>query len=179
MTVEYFPELKGFVNKNRDKYGIANLSLVTDKNVIGGLTWRYTYYDMVEEKVKIISSYDIKKLRRNVESKGLKWIVTNVERARETYKLNSKIIVEHERIREENKNNRVANHTISKSGVQYVYMNNTNDNLYWTYRDGKHQTITRKHLQELCNVVQSKGYKWIIKDKEVYENILEREKKQF
>lgn len=176
MGVDYFPELREYVNNDRDKYGISNLSLVKDKNVIGGLSWRYSYYDIVEDKVKVISSYDIKTLRRNVELKGLNWIVTNVERARETYKLNSKLLVEHEKIRESNLNNRVAEHTVSKSGVQYVYLNNSKKNVYWTYRDGKHKSITRRTLQELSDTVKSMGYKWIVKDKDLYEFLLEKEK---
>ena len=68
--IDYFPEIRKY-KSNRDKYGILGVSLTKDNNVIGGLSWRYAYFDFETEKMKIISSYDIKKLRRNVESQGL------------------------------------------------------------------------------------------------------------
>lgn len=176
MSVEYFPELKDFKHKNRDKYGISNVTLVRDNNVLGGYSWRYTYYDKESERMRFISSYDLKKLRRNVESQGFDWVVTNMDRARETYKLNSRLLVSHENIRIRNKESkRVAEHTVSKCGVQYVYLNKTKGTVYWTYRDGKHKSITRKSLNVLRSVVESMGYEWIVKDKDLYESILDGE----
>ena len=178
MVVEYFPELDGIDSKYSNKYGISNLSLVKDGNVLTGYSWRYTYYDGYTEKVKFISSYDLKKLRKKVESKGFDWRVTDLEMAKETYKLNDELVAEHERIRSEHIESKgiVAEHTISKCGVQYVYLNDTNQNSYWTYRDKKHKTLTRRYLSDLKKVVEDKGYDWIVKDKTLYESILEKER---
>ncbi len=175
---DYFPELKEYKSKHKynGKYGIYNISLVKDLNVIGGQSWRYAYYDEFDNKMKLLSSYDLRRLRQSVEEKGLRWIITDLNLARETYKLNEEMVNENERIKNEHSLNRIAEHTVSKSGVQYVYLNNNEDNVYWTYRDKKHPTITRKTLTELKQAVTDKGYKWIVKDAIVYNNLLEEEK---
>lgn len=177
MSVEYFPELKKIESKCKNKYGISNVSLIKDVNVLNGYSWKYNYYDEEEKKVKIISSYDLVKLRKKVESKNLDWIVTDITLARETYGLNKRLVEEHEKIKEENKlkKGKIADHTVSKCGVQYVYLNNHNKNTYWTYRDNEHPTLTRRYLLDLRDIVIALGYDWIVKDEELFNQIIKQE----
>ena len=173
MVNEYFPEIKE--KKYENKYGILNLTLVKDVNTLNGYTWRYTYYNPLEKKVKMISSYDLRKLRKSVEEKGLQWRVTDMKLAKKTYELNDTLLEEHRLIKESNRESLTDYHHPSKSGVKYVYENKLNNKIYWTYFDRKHESHTREKLSDLEEVVKLKGYDWIIKDHEVYESIIKTE----
>lgn len=51
-----------------------------------GFMYRYRWFDIKENKYKILSSIDIKKLREKVKSKNLNWKIENDYKAKKTAK---------------------------------------------------------------------------------------------
>jgi len=76
------------------KYGILNVGKNTNKAVITGFVWSYRYFD--GEKLRVITSYDLLKLRKKVESIGEEWVIVDLDRARKAYELNRKAMKIHE-----------------------------------------------------------------------------------
>ena len=93
MTESYFPELENASPVNSSKWGILNVHLAKCNQVITGYQWKYSYFDGF--KMKIISSYDLIKLRHKIESKGLPWLITDINFANDAYKLNKKLCAKH------------------------------------------------------------------------------------
>ena len=172
--VIYFPELKRL--KYENKYGLYKVSLIKDNNVLTGYSWRYDYYEEGTNKVKRFSSYDLVKLRKLVEENNMDWIVTDIKLARESYALNERLQKKHDAIVEENRKGQdFYPRKVSSSGVQYVYLNKNKDDYYWTYRDKVHRTVSRKLLSDLHSIITDLGYSWTVKDKDLYESIINGE----
>ncbi len=83
-------EKKSYLNRKENlshsKYGILNVGKNTNKSVITGFVWTYRYFD--GERIRVITSYDLIKLRKKVESIGKKWIVLDLKKAKRSYEIN-------------------------------------------------------------------------------------------
>lgn len=73
-------------NMSQSKYGILNVGRNTNGSVITGFVWTYRYFD--GERIRVITSYDLIKLRQKVESIGENWVVVDLDKARRTYEIN-------------------------------------------------------------------------------------------
>ena len=51
-----------------------------------GYMYRYRWFDVEEDKYRVMSSVDFKKLKEKVKAKNLKWQVENYQKARKTAK---------------------------------------------------------------------------------------------
>ena len=168
---QYFPELEKSSYLEESKWGILNVYLTKCKRVMTKHQWKYNYFDEESKKIKVISSYDLVKLRTKVLNQGLDWIITNKEYADESYKLNEKLLQEHDAVK---KNKKSRN---SSSGVKYVYRRpdkGSRQGFYWTYVNktgkGKQKSYSSITLPELEEKVKSEGLPWIIVNEEVYKD---------
>lgn len=174
---EYFPELVTHVisSDSDEDYGILNVSRVKSKNVLTGFIWKYTYFDSVEGKLKVLSSYDLKKLRKMVEDNyHMQWVVIDIDKARKSYDFNRKLQEKRLSLKKEKYE---RNNKSSASGVKYVYRNIDNKNrkrYFWTYR-GKHKSLSSKKLKDLRDMVLRNGFEWQITNSEVYYSIIDNE----
>lgn len=172
-TESYFPELENRVPVNTNKWGIMNVCLSNCDKVVTGHQWKYTYFD--GEKTRIISSYDLTKLRQKVLRKGLDWIITDNKYAIDAYKLNNELKKKHDSIK------RTHNRKNYGSGVKYVYKTRdkrSKNGYYWVYlnrSDEGQKTYTNKTLTELRKRVTDNGLKWEVVNPEVYEEIVNNE----
>ena len=175
ITNEFFPEiqLSDLIVGGNDTYGILNISLCKSKNVLTGYVWKYTYNN--NGKLKVLSSYDLVKLRKMVENENQEWIIFDLQKAQETYDFNRKLQKKHKQL----KKNTYNSNKVSASGVKYVYKNKDgrrkNSHQYWCYR-GKNKSYHKKKLSDLHKKIQELNLPWIITDETVYNNIIEKEK---
>lgn len=169
----YFPELEDNLRIEDNKWGILNVYLTKCTKVITNYQWKYTYFD--GEKLRVISSYDLTKLRQKVLKKGLDWIITNKSYAIDSYKLNHELLQKHAVL----KKTKVSNN--SSSGVKYVYRRpdkGSKKGFYWTYvnkaEEGQrnYSSVSLKKLEER---IKQEGLPWFIVNQEVYQSIIENE----
>lgn len=66
-------ETKLKMSKNHNTSGVYHLSKEKDKRYAQGFRWKYSYHDENGKK-RVLSSVDVKKLKKKVISKGLEWI---------------------------------------------------------------------------------------------------------
>ena len=157
--------------------GLHNVTLSRCKNVLTGYTWKYSYYDKSVDKLRAFTSIDLKLLRRKVEDNGLEWVVTDLNKAKESYDLNKKLLNKHKLLKQETKQRG------NSSGVKYVCKTKEKYSLlgyYWRYYDyKKKKSYSRKTLLELKDFVTSKGYDWIVINEEQYNKFVEEENKAY
>lgn len=172
----YFPELENLTPKRTNKWGILNVCLTQCERVITGFQWKYTYFDGA--RMRVLSSYDLEKLKRRVLNKGLPWTVTDDNYAQDSFILNRQLVRKHE----EYKRTRTIQNTAS--GVKYVYKSmdkHSKKGFYWiflnTHREGQ-KSYTSTTLKKLRNRIESEGFTWEIINQEVYERILDSEEKE-
>lgn len=151
-----------------------NVCLSKCDKVLTGYQWQYNYFDGV--KTRIISSYDLTKLREKVLRKGLDWIITDNKYAIDAYKLNNELKKKHDSLRT------TYNRMNYSSGVKYVYKTQDKKSkrgFYWMYlnkySDKGQKSYTRKTLRELKDSVTGDGLPWNIVNPELYEQLLNEE----
>lgn len=156
--------------------GLYNVTLTKCDNIITNYTWKYTYYDKKKKKLRGLSSYDLLLLRKKVEDKGLEWVVTDLDKATESYELNRELMSKHEQLKKKTRNK------MNTSGVKYVCKNKekyAKNGYYWRYRDNtSNKTYSRKTLRELKELITSLGYDWIIVNEDVYNQSVQEEKEK-
>lgn len=174
-TRSYWPELENKTPVNTNKWGIMNVCLSNCENVITGHQWKYTYFDGV--KTRIISSYDLTKLRQKVLSKGLDWVITDNKCAIDAYKLNNELKKKHDNLRT------TYNRKNYGSGVKYVYKTpdkNAKRGFYWVYLnkyiDTCQKSYTSKTLLQLKKRITKDNLPWKVVNQELYDEILQEEK---
>lgn len=173
MTETYFPELENMTPVRSNKWGILNVCLSQCERVVTGYQWKYSYFDGF--KMRVLSSYDLEKLKRKVLNKGLSWIITDEDYAQDSFMLNQELVRKHD----EYKITRTRDKTTS--GVKYVYKTvdkHSSKGYYWiyvnNYREGQ-KSYTSVTLKKLRERVEAEGFKWEIINPEVYENIIASE----
>ncbi|MBQ6219974.1 MAG: hypothetical protein IJH63_00605 [Methanobrevibacter sp.] len=175
-SVSYFPELENNKPVNSSKWGILNVHLAKCSQVRTGYQWKYQYFDGF--KIRIISSYDLKKLRRKIEGKGLPWIITDIKFATDAYDLNRVLLKKHAEVKKQYKNNR------SNSGVKYVYKSkdiHARRGFYWMYVVPKNCTTTNQKtfcsskLENLRERILGEGLEWNIVNYDLYNKIIKDE----
>lgn len=171
--ISYFPELENRIPVNTNKWGILNVCLSKCDNVISGHQWKYTYFDGF--KTRVISSYDLTKLRMKVLHKGLSWVITDKKYAIDAYKLNNQLVDKHNNLK---KNTKRVN---SSSGVKYVYRRpdkGSRNGFYWVYVN-KHsigqKSYSSNSLTRLQERVERDGLPWEVVNKKLYSSLIERE----
>ena len=170
----YFPELENQLKIDDNKWGILNVYLTKCNKVITNYQWKYAYFD--GEKLRVLSSYDLTKLRQRVLKKGLDWIITNKKYAIDSYKLNNELLAKHKLL----KKGKVSNNL--SSGVKYVYRRpdkGAKKGFYWTYVNRltsgqrNYSSVSLKQLEER---IKQEGLPWFVVNPEVYSKIIEQEK---
>ena len=176
VSESYFPELENRMPVNTNKWGILNVCLSNCDKVITGYQWKYTYFDVGANKTRIISSYDLTKLREKVLMKGLDWIITDNGLAIDSYKLNNELREKREELK-----STIINRKNYGSGIKYVYKSHdkrSKKGYYWIYlnrSDEGQKSYTNKTLLELKERVISDGLRWEVVNPEVYERVLNEE----
>ena len=158
MSIEsVFPELEQQKTVKQNKWGILDVCLTKCDNVTTGYQWKYSYFDGV--KIKVLSSYDLIKLRQKVDNRGLPWTITDSKLAIDSYKLNK-----------------------SSSGVRYVYRTpdkGSRRGFYWIYVNNHHEgqkSYTSNSLLRLKERIESEGLKWTVVNQKLYKKLLNQEK---
>ena len=168
-----WPELENRTPSKSNKWGILDVCLTKCDAVDTGYQWKYSYFDGV--KIKVISSFDLRKLERRVILKGLSWTITDEDLAHESFLLNDKLLDKHEIVKKyKNRNN-------SSSGVKYVYRTpdkGSRKGFYWIYvnnhREGQ-KSYTSNSLLKLKERVESEGFTWTIVNPELYYSLVNEE----
>ena len=163
---EYFPELSE--GNFKSKYGILNIGLIKNKNVVSGYQWNYNYFD--GEKTKFIHSYDLRIVREKVLELGGEWIITDPHKAIESYKFNNTLVAIHDKYM--NSKERKYRGTSGVSHVTIQRYDNPNLENYWVYRHNGINCCDEK-LTKLKEKVLALGGEWIIRDNTLYENNIE------
>ena len=134
--------------------------------------WYYHY--LVGDKKRYLTSYDLKKLRKNVEDKNMPWVVLDIDLAKQAYQLNDEIQVKREmnqKLRGQGRPN--------KTGILYVSRlkkKTYRNGYFWRYFNRKQDIhISATTLRELRNKVIYRGYPWIVIDEDKYHEFLEQE----
>lgn len=173
ITESYFPELENMTPKRSNKWGILNVCLTACDRVVTGYQWKYSYFDGI--RMRVLSSYDLEKLKRRVLNKGLSWVITDEDYAQDSFVLNRQLLRKHE----EYKITRTRENTAS--GVKYVYKTvdkHSKKGFYWiflnTHREGQ-KSYTGKTLERLRARVEREGFTWEVINQEIYESIVASE----
>ena len=150
-----------------NKYGLLNVHFKKKKK-----KWYYHY--LVGDKKRYLTSYDLKKLRKNVEDKNMPWVVLDIDLAKQAYQLNDEIQVKREmnqKLRGQGRPN--------KTGILYVSRlkkKTYRNGYFWRYFNRKQDIhISATTLRELRNKVIYRGYPWIVIDEDKYHEFLEQE----
>ena len=166
-----YGEKQGFPRKytNRaNKYGLLNVHF-SKKNQ----KWYYHY--TVGDKRRYLTSYDLKRLRNNVEDRNMPWVVLDLEKAQKAYDINDQIQAE----RAARKKGRIGTGKPNKTGILYVSKLKKatyKSGFFWRYFNRKENIhISAKTLRELRNKVLEAGYPWYVLDKEKYLKHLDEE----
>ena len=162
---DYGFKVNGVLNPQRESYhyGIWRVGLVKDK-VATGYSWTYTYWDI--DRIRIIKSYDLRRLREDVEGKGLEWIVVDVDKARRSYSLSGELCALHSDLLKESYS--------GVTGVKYVYKHKErNGGFRWVYRDNVGGYYSSFSLVDLRDFVLDKGWDWIVMDNDLFLSHLE------
>lgn len=169
----YFPELENLTPKRTNKWGILNVCLTQCERVVTGYQWKYTYFDGL--RMRVLSSYDLEKLKRRVLNKGLSWVITDEDYAQDSFVLNRQLLRKHEEYKITRKRENTA------SGVKYVYKTvdkHSKKGFYWiflnTHREGQ-KSYTGKTLEKLRSRIEAEGFIWEVINPEVYESIVASE----
>ena len=151
-----------------NKYGLLNVQFSSKLK-----KWYYHY--TVDGKRKYLTSYDLKKLRKRVENKGMPWVVLDMEVAQKSYEMNDKLLKE----RELEKRGRIGSGKPNKTGVLYVSRikkKTYRNGFLWRYSNRKENVcISATTLRRLRKKVLELGYPWYILDKDKYQNYLDEE----
>jgi D-mannonate dehydratase len=143
-------------------------------NVTTGYQWKYSYFDGV--KIKVLSSYDLIKLRQKVDNRGLPWTITDSKLAIDSYKLNKDLLEKHDSL------TRYKDRENSSSGVRYVYRTpdkGSRRGFYWIYVNNHHEgqkSYTSNSLLRLKERIESEGLKWTVVNQKLYKKLLNQEK---
>lgn len=165
-----FPELEQQEIIKSNKWGILDVCLTKCNKVVTGYQWKYSYFDGV--KIRVLSSYDLTKLRQKVENRGLTWVITNNRLAIDSYKLNNELLTKHESV------TKYKDRENSTSGVRYVYKTpdkGARRGFYWIYVNNHHagqKSYTSNSLHKLKERVEKEGLKWTVINPELYEKLL-------
>lgn len=168
-----FPELEKPKLIKSNKWGIMDVCLTKCNKVVSGYQWKYSYFDGV--KIRVLSSYDLNKLKQKVVNRGLEWIITDKRLAIDSYKLNHQLLEKRDDI------TRYKDRENSTSGVRYVYRTpdkGSRRGFYWIYvnnhRNGQ-KSYTSNSLLKLKERIENEGLKWTIINPELYEQLLTEE----
>ena len=172
LTNNYFPELDNIPIVYDDKYGILNVGLVKNEKVVTGYQWNYKYYDAIDSKIRFFHSYDLRKLRKKVLNHGFEWIITDNQKAIESYKFNNNLMKKH--------NNHVRKYNSKYRGSSGVlHVSKQLDKRYknkYTWRYCYEGVIcSSKSLALLKEKVMNKQCEWVVKDNELYQWNLDNE----
>ena len=175
MSIEsVFPELEQPRTVKQNKWGILDVCLTKCDKVTTGYQWKYSYFDGV--KIKVLSSYDLTKLRQKVDNRGLPWTITDSRLAIDSYKLNNDLLEKHDSL------TMYKDRENSSSGVRYVYRTpdkGSRRGFYWIYVNNHHggqKSYTSNSLLRLKERIESEGLKWIIVNPRLYQELLNQEK---
>lgn len=174
MTTEsVFPELEPQKHNKTNKWGILDVCLTKCDNVTTGYQWKYSYFDGV--KIKVLSSYDLTKLRQKVANRGLPWTITDNRLAIDSYKLNNNLLEKHDSL------TMYKDRENSTSGVRYVYKTpdkGSRRGFYWIYvnnhKEGQ-KSYTSNSLLRLKERIEAEGLKWIVVNPGLYQELLDQE----
>lgn len=172
MIESVFPELEDKSLLKTNKWGILDVCLTKCNKVVTGYQWKYSYFDGA--KIRVLSSYDLTRLRQKVMNRGLEWIITDNKLAIDSYKLNHELL--------EKREDMTKNHKNSTSGVKYVYRTpdkGSRRGFYWIYvnnhKEGQQKSYTSNSLLRLKERVEKEGLAWTVINTEVYEKLLSEE----
>ena len=170
MMESVFPELEEKPIIKSNKWGILDVCLSKCNKVVTGYQWKYSYFDGF--KIRVLSSYDLTKLRQKVENRGLNWVITDNRLAIDSYKLNKELLEKHEStIKYKNREN-------STSGVRYVYRSpdkGAKRGFYWIYVNNHQEgqkSYTSNSLLRLKERIEKEGLTWTVINPELYEQLL-------
>ena len=79
-------ETRKKISKAKNITGFYRISKKKDNNCKQGFVWNYSYYD--NNKRKTISSTDLKKLKKKIETQGLPWEIIDEEKAKKSLREN-------------------------------------------------------------------------------------------
>lgn len=174
MSIEsVFPELENTKTVKSNKWGILDVCLTRCNNVTTGYQWKYSYFDGA--KIRVLSSYDLVKLRQKVVNRGLPWTITDNGLAIDAYKLNKNLLEKHDSL------TMYKDRENSTSGVRYVYRTpdkGSRRGFYWIYvnnhKEGQ-KSYTSNSLRRLRERVESEGLTWTIVNPKIYNELLNQE----
>ena len=144
----------------KSKYGIVHLGLTKRRFYLTGYSWTYSFVDS-DGKQRVIYRGDLLELRKAVESKGLSWVVDDVNKAKESYELNKRM---HKNARKGLNKNKTGVLYVSKSKCircrqKYTWQ-------YYVHNSEKCAHISSTNPQGLKQKVLDKGLEWIVVDEE-------------
>lgn len=173
MIEPVFPELKTQRTVKPNKWGILDVCLTKCNNVTTGYQWKYSYFDGA--KIKVLSSYDLVKLRQKVVNRGLPWTITDNRLAIDSYKLNRDLLEKHDSI------TLYKDRENSSSGVRYVYRTpdkGSRRGFYWIYvnnhKEGQ-KSYTSNSLLKLRERIEAEGLTWTVVNPKIYQELLDLE----
>ena len=177
----YFPELENIQGayEPRAKYGILNVGLSKDPSVITKTRWTYVYYDKERDKLRYLSSYDLRRLREKVLDNGFEWLIVDNREAINAYKLNNELLGKREGYSFIVKNLKLSkrHNTTGFFRVRRNYNVGNSQGFNWKYRyytsDGKSHALVSLCLNDLHDKVLDNGFEWIIIDKDKAESTCE------
>lgn len=151
-----------------NKTGYYRVFKAKSKNHKQGFNWGYRY-PIAPGKFKQISNSDLTLLQKQVQSKGLPWIVLDEDKAAISNSENNTKGVRH------TKNNITGFYNVSK-----IYNEDMAQGFFWQYnhliKDNKYKHLCKVDLDELKKAVLSFGYHWEIIDEEKAKQSMEENK---